>query len=46
MALEIDTRISSRTETVVMCITIINFKGNEAYASVGSKTGTSPFRIR
>lgn len=46
MALEIDVRISSRTEAVVMCTTIINFKGNKAYASVGSKTGTSPFRIK
>lgn len=43
--LKMDMRIISRTVAVVMCTTIINFKGNEVYASFGSRTGTLTFKI-
>lgn len=35
-------RIISRTIVVVMCTAIINFKGNDVYVSVGSRTGWTP----
>lgn len=44
--LEIDMRIISGAATVVMCTAIINFKGNEVHASIGSRTGTSLLRIK
>lgn len=43
--LKMDMRIISRTVAIVMCTTIINFKGNEVYASVGSRTGTLTLKI-
>lgn len=42
MVMEMDMRIISRTIAVVMCTTIINFKGNEVYVLVGIRTGWTP----